>query len=201
LQVYAQELQEGVPCDCVRAKEWKHLKPIPEFYVLRNNGYRDPKPHRRKFSLKEIKEGKEKNGGEKVAKGNAFHKNAPVYSVHVDPDGMERHFTYVESRYFYCKQMEKLVAERPAFARLQKYKASGYKLQIVGYDAYRPEGIDADTLYRHYCDPEHPFGHEMVLLTLLALDADYPWNRYYRDHAAVYVAVEAVEATAKKQKI
>ena len=203
-KVYVQELQDGVPCDCPRAGEWAHFKPIPEFYTLRNNGYRDPKPHRRKFSLKEIKDGKVKAGEE--VKGNAFHKNAPVYSVHVDPDGTERHFTYVESRYFYCLQMEKLAKATPAFARLQKYKGAGYKLQIVGYDAYRPDGIDAETLYRHYCDPARPFGHEMVILALLALDTEprarYPWNRYYDEHPAVYTgAVAAAESSAKKQRI
>jgi hypothetical protein len=137
-------------------------------------------------------------------KGNAFHKNAPVYSVHVDSDGVERHFTYVESRYFYCLQMEKLATQTPAFTRLQKYKAEGYKIQIVGYDAYTPDGIDPDTLYRHYRDPERPFGHEMVILTLLVIDShhrdQYPWNRYYSDHASVYEGTPALEGAQKKLK-
>jgi hypothetical protein len=196
-KVYEQELS-ATPCDCVRAQyEWPHFKPIPEFYVLRNNGYRDPKPHRRKFSLKEIKAGKKE-----PVKGNAFHKNAPVYSVHVDPDGTERHFTYVESRYFYCFQMERLATQTPAFARLQKYKTDGYNLQIVGYDAYTPDGVDPDTLYRHYCDPERPFGHEMVILALLAIASrdQYPWHRYHSDHARVYSGPASVQSAAKKAK-
>lgn len=57
--------------------------------------------------------------------------------------------------------------------------------------ASRHSGHD---LYWHYCNPGHPFGHEMVLHALLVLDdpADYPWNRYRREHPAPYENVAHV---------
>lgn len=52
-------------------------------------------------------------------------------------------------------------------------------------------GVDAsaDEMYRIYCDPSHPFGHERVLYMLLALhgmEEELPWWRYYREHSDVY---------------
>ena len=56
---------------------------------------------------------------------------------------------------------------------------------ICGYDAYQP---DPAKLYEHYCDPSRPFGHELVLYTLLSVKdrEDYPWRRYYREHSELY---------------
>jgi len=64
----------------------------------------------------------------------------------------------------------------------------GYALQIVGYDAYTPRATDPDTLYEHYLDETRPFGHEMVILTMLCVDdtEQRPWNRFRREHAEIY---------------
>lgn len=201
-KVYSNEVLEDTPCTCLAAARWEHLKPGPAFYTARENGYRDPKPHRRKSFVAEADddddEGVVLKNSRKRPRANASPK--PLFSVHIDAAGVERHFTYVESRYFYCHQMEELVLRGGAensntFRRLIKFRDNGYRIQLVGYDAYTPDATDKDTLYRHYCDPARPFGHELVLLTLLvsqnstdwnAQGLDLPWNRYYAEHREVY---------------
>ena len=55
--------------------------------------------------------------------------------------------------------MERLAKLTPAWERLYKlYHLKKQSLEIFGYDAYPPTGIDADSLYAHYCDPKRPFG-------------------------------------------
>lgn len=49
----------------------------------------------------------------------------------------------------------------------------GFNLNIVGYDAYQP----TKTLEEHYLDDSKPFGHELVLYTLLST-TEYPWVKY-----------------------
>jgi hypothetical protein len=164
-----------IPCDCGRPFE--HFKPLKTFYELRTKGYADPVPHRHKYDPKEIK---------KQNKGNV---NKPMFSVQFTPE--ERHFSYVESRYFYCNQMEILATQQRAFEELKDKYQVGYSLDIHGYDAYEPDGTDSESLYKHYCDDSRPFGHEMVILTLLVLTPDqYPWKRYRREHQDVYETIQ-----------
>ncbi len=154
-KVFPQEIDPNNPCDCPRAAEWPHAKPLPEFFEARRAAYLDVVPHRHKIT----------------SKG----KNVPLYSVHDD-----KHYTYVESRYFYCHQMQLLAKATPQFAALRKMVIQdGLNLQIVGYDAYEPSGVDPESLYAHYCDGSRPFGHEMVILTMLVIDDEklYPWER------------------------
>ncbi len=147
---------------CTCGRPFRHNAPGPSFIVARDNAYKDDVPHRHK-----------KKGPK------------PLYSCYGDI-----HCTYIESRWFYCSEMERLLAEAPAFARLLAMYNDGKSLELLGYDAYPPDAIDADTLYRHYCDEKRPFGHELVILTMIALGAEgaasYPWNRYHREHREVY---------------
>jgi hypothetical protein len=111
--------------------------------------------------------------------GDGRRRNAPLYSVWRGPDGGPRRFSYIESRQFYCGFYERLATApgSEAAADLEALRAcldAGYNLQIVGYDA-RPVG----DIQAMYLDPSAPFGHELVLYALLALDpADYPWRRH-----------------------
>jgi hypothetical protein len=162
---FPKELSDQPCTECGYREE--HNKPSEAFYETRKRGYADPTPHRHKFSAKDG--------------------NAPAFSVQFDEQGREHHYSYVQSRYFYCKQMELLATEREAFRQLVSLRQQGYSLDIHGYDAYTPTGTDADTLYAHYCDPSRPFGHEMVILTLLVLEPDqYPWDRFRRENADIY---------------
>jgi hypothetical protein len=127
--------------------------PKPEFYQTRLAMYQDPIPHRHK----------EASG----------HKNAPLYSVWVAKDGKELHLSYIESRQIYCHYYEQFALQSPDFHRLKQLILDGYNLQICGYDGYQP----TKSLDEHYLDPSRPFGHELVLYTLLTQDSSqYPWR-------------------------
>ncbi len=150
--------------------------PSKEWQKRQKEGYADPEPHRHKFSAKEM-------SNERKAV-NGKNRNQPLYSVHRTIDGKERRFSYVESRYFYCKAYEALAPKSPQFETLLALKEKGTNLMICGYDACpitRP-------IYDHYCDATHPFGHELVLYCLLTIgdENDYPWNRYEREHLDLY---------------
>jgi len=142
----------------------------PEFYTIRDNAYRDPVPHRHKYPQD---------------KGVGGNKNVPLYSIHVKADGTKQCYSYLKSRYFYCHQYEILAKQTEDFATLRRWLDEGRNLQIVGYDGYPV----TKTLWEHYNDTGKPFGHEMVLYTLLAVEnpADYPWNRFFEKNKIDYL--------------
>jgi hypothetical protein len=147
-----------------------HLSLVsPAFFTMRDAAYRDPIPHRHKYP----KEG-----------GFGGNKNAPLYSLHVKLDGTVQRYTYLQSRFFYCHQYELLAKQTADFAALRRKLDEGTNLQIVGYDGYPV----TKSLWEHYNDTERPFGHELVLYSLLAVEnpVDYPWNRFYRENHALY---------------
>ena len=143
-------------------------------------GYRDPVPHRHKYDRTFL-----------LTLGK--NANIPLYSARKTSQGEVRRFTYVESRYFYCQQYELLAPQTKDFQELQNRLQLGTNLQIVGYDGYPITQADgeplAKSLYKHYLDTSRPFGHELVLYTLLTLQnpEDYPWNRYRKNHPELYV--------------
>lgn len=149
--------------------------PMAEFYTKRDAAYLDPIPHRHKFPASELK---------KMNKGLVNGKNTPTFSVHLDPDGTEKRYTYVESRFFYARQYELLAKQTDAFKILQQKLQDGYNLQLVGYDGYEV----TEELYTHYCDGSRPFGHELCLYSLLTMEdpAQYPWNAYRAKHPGLY---------------
>jgi hypothetical protein len=119
-------------------------------------------------------------------------KNIPLFSVHLTLDGEERHFTYLESRFFYCKAYEVLTRDKSDLRVLREKLKSGINLMICGYDAYALE--EDKELYVYYCDTTRPFGHELVLYSLLVVEdpMDYPWQRYMRDHPEIYDNIACV---------
>lgn len=103
-------------------------------------------------------------------------KNVPLYSLWEMPDGSKKKMTYFESRQIYCNYYERFALASDDFKKLKKMREDGYNLQIVGYDAYDVT-TDLETCYK---DVSRPFGHELVLYTLLTVDDDkeYPWRKY-----------------------
>lgn len=140
----------------------KHGNLSQEAKKLMIKGYTDNVPHRHKF----------------------LKLDRPLYSVFYDSNGIPKKYTYLESRYFYCYWYSKLVSCQPDFYTLVDKVASGMNINIVGYDGYNV----VENLYNHYIDTSRPFGHELVLFTLLSPidEYDFPWNKYYRLHKKIY---------------
>ncbi len=137
----------------------------------RIKGYQDEEPHRHKFSREEILK-------------YSDNVNIPLFSVYYDQEGQEHRYSYLECRYFYCYWYEKLVKDLPDYNKLKKLRDRGYNLQIVGYDGYHVE----QDLWQCYLDTSRPFGHELVLYTMLVEEDSkkYPWNRYYKENLDIY---------------
>lgn len=152
--------------------ELKNEDTINEAFQLRKRAYETKVPYRHKYPPKVLKMSGLKNV------------NIPLYSVYYTKTGEERRYSYIQCRYFYCHWYERLAKEENDFKELQRLRNEGYNLQIIGYDGYKP----TDDLYRHYLDESRPFGHELVLYTLLVIENrdDYPWNRYYRENREIY---------------
>lgn len=123
----------------------------------RERFYNDPVPHRHKYH------GKEKN------------KNIPRYFVWRDKEGEEHKLHYIHSRQFYCNFYERLAREQEDYKILEKKREEGYNLQIVGYDGRGVEGI---TMEEAYLDARYPFGHELVLYSMLITEEKekLPWR-------------------------
>lgn len=102
-------------------------------------------------------------------------KNVPLYWLWKCQDGSFKRFSYFECRQFYCNYYERIASKLPDYKKLQKMLQDGYNLQIIGYDAY-----DVRTsVDQCYLDTSRPFGHELVLYTMLThLPAEYPWRKY-----------------------
>lgn len=131
------------------------------------------RPQRHKYSKTIIKE----NGGSLI----------PVYSLFYDRQGHEHRYSYLECRYFYRKMYEKLAEKVTELEELRNMLKNGNNLQIVGYDGYH---VDKD-LMTCYLDTSKPYGHELVLYTLLTItDPElYPWNIYYNQNREIYEGV------------
>lgn len=129
--------------------------PAADFFATQRAMYEDPIPHRHKT----------------VARG----RNVPLYSAWVRPDGHLEMLTYLQSRKLYCTFYERFAKASQSYADLQQKLTDGYNIQIVGYDGY---AVDR-SLDDHYNDATRPFGHELVLYTLLTVEnpEDYPWSK------------------------
>jgi len=110
--------------------------------------------------------------------------NIPEFSMYYDKDGNEHRYNYLDSRYFYCHFYEILAKQEPDFKELKDMIENGYNLNICGYDGYPV----TEDLKKHYKDISKPFGHELVLYTLLTVDSpkNYPWNKYYKKNKEIY---------------
>ena len=111
--------------------------------------------------------------------------NQPLFSVYYDDDGKEHRYNYLECRYFYCHYYEILVSPIASFHRLVDLIQRGTNINIIGYDGYDPS---EKSLYDFYLDTSRPFGHELVLYSMLVTPnvKDYPWNKYYMNHQDIY---------------
>lgn len=111
----------------------------------------------------------------------------PLFAVYLDSAGAPRRFTHIASRWFYCKAYEQLARRTAAYRDLLARVRAGVDVHLLGYDGYPPTRL----LFDHYVDPTRPFGHELVLYTLLAADLaadppEHPWDAYHRLHAELY---------------
>jgi len=145
-----------------------------EIIEKRKEAYNSDIPYRHKYSrdflVKKLK--------------NSDNINIPLFSVYYDKEGNERRFNYLQCRYFYCHWYEKIVKTLEDFKFLKSKLENGYNLNIVGYDGY---SIEKD-LYEHYLDISKPFGHEMVLATMLIVENsnEYPWNKFKTENKEIY---------------
>lgn len=128
-----------------------------EFYSLRKEMFLSDKGHRHK--VKGVK---------------------PLFSVYFDSEGKEKRYGYIESRKFYCSQYQKLASKTAEFKKLTKLVNNGYNINIIGYDAHsdltsEEENLEIE-LKRRYEDASRPFGHEIMLFTMLTIEkTDYPF--------------------------
>lgn len=151
------------------------VDPTEEFRKRRIDGFNDPDPHRHKFDKKKMNE---------IAK-EQDNKNVPLYSVFSDKNGIEKRYTYIEGRWFYCSVYEQFATKDKNFLKLKEWLDQGYNLQIVGYDANDVGDRDLDEVY---LDGSKPFGHERVLYSMLTINdpKDYPWNKYHEKWRGIY---------------
>lgn len=135
--------------------------PTKDFYDTRIAMYQDPIPHRHKDNAK-------------TSSGN---KNIPIFSVWITPDGKENRIDYFTSRQFYCTFYERATLNNPDYQDLMKKLEDGYSLRICGFDAYPiPAKSSIEDCYK---DISLPFGHELVLYTMLTEDPKmWPWKKY-----------------------
>ncbi len=128
-----------------------------EFRRAQAAGFGDPEPHRHK----------------PASKG----KNACEAWVWVRPsDGSTVELSYVECRQFYCNLYERFALASPDYRRLCELRDRGTNLRVCGFDGYAPDR----PLEEHYLDPSRPFGHELVLFTMLSCphESSWPWRKH-----------------------
>lgn len=124
-----------------------------EFYITQKKMYLNPLPQRHKYTSKD----------------------KPLYSIWRDKQNNEHKIDYVTSREFYCHFYERETKNNPDFIKLKKMIEDGYNLMIHGYDAYNITKNIED----HYTDKYSPFGHELVLYTMLVTPSEkYVWHKY-----------------------
>lgn len=155
--------------------KFEENKSEKELLKIRSDGYLDDIPHRHKYEKKFLKQ---------------FEKSQQqtVCSIYYDQKGIAHSYKYVDCRYFYCHWYEKLVKKTKDFKFLVEKMNKGYNLNIVGYDGYCVDELD---LMDCYLDTSKPFGHELVLYSMLTVDEPkkYPWNVYYQSHKNIYSGV------------
>jgi hypothetical protein len=158
--------QPGLPIALNLENFWQFSKVFPDevdekgnikdiFFTRQKEAFQDPIPYRHKPN----------------ATGNI-----PLYSVFIRKSGEIVTYKYVEARQFYCNYYERFAKASSEFSYLQDLLSKGYNLQICGYDAYKV----TIPLEKHYLDSSKPFGHEMVLYTMLTEkdESKYPWRKY-----------------------
>jgi hypothetical protein len=146
-----ENFHQGNKCFALEADD--NEEPAPLFDEMRLAYYEDKEPHRHKYKGKK-----------------------PLYSVWVDKQGKIHKVEYITSRQFYCIFYERLTENNEDLKKLRQMLDDGINLQIVGYDG---RAVGHRSIEQEYLDPAAPFGHELVLYTLLThKPEDYPWRKY-----------------------
>jgi hypothetical protein len=134
-----------------------------DFRQAQVDAFNDPIPHRHKPT---------------ASAGPGKNKNIPRHWVWIRPETKERVvFGYKECRQFYCNYYERAVRELPDYKTLLSKLHAGVNLRICGFDGYMPD----KSLEEHYLDESRPFGHELVLYTMLVHENDpaqWPWRKH-----------------------
>lgn len=129
------------------------------FYLRRDAMFADPIPHRRKENM-----------------------NSEVEAwLWTNNEGHQIRYKYVSSRQFYCNVYERLSENNTDLEDLRNLMKQGMNLNIIGYDGFdfeKAEGrTPAEKLMKCYLDDKRPFGHELVIVSLLLLKPEeYPWR-------------------------
>lgn len=132
---------------------------MPDFRRSQKAAFRDPEPHRHKPQALQQKAG--------------ANKNIPRCWIWTRADGTVVRKSYIECRQFYCNYYDRFASESDDYPELVKALDDGTNLRICGFDGYMPD----KTIMEHYLDDSRPFGHELVLFTMLTVpEAKWPWR-------------------------
>ena len=137
----------------------------------------------RKYQLEMFRNGRAERHN-KFAKDAGGKKVVPLGWVWTKANGETSLFSYVQSRQFYCTFYERLTRASPEYDKLVELVRDGTSVQILGYDGRKIEtGQNKDGMKRlleaYYLDGSAPFGHELVLVSMLVLEKDeMPWVRH-----------------------
>ena len=100
-------------------------------------------------------------------------KDKPLFMYWKNTKGKVFHLGYVESRQIYCRYYHDLAIKTKEYQKLVKMLSIGINITITGYDASNEESPSVNTAY---LDSSRPFGHEMMLYTMLTTSKKkYPW--------------------------
>lgn len=147
---------------------------LPIWFERQLEGYNNPVPQRHKLGKTKAEHLKA------IGKSSDENPNHCLYSLFKNPktDKLQK-YSYLKSRVFYCTYYERLVKNQDKYKMLLKMYKSGAKLLISGFDARNVDSATIDDIYDWYNDAARPFGHEMVLYTMLKLHDQpemYPWR-------------------------
>jgi hypothetical protein len=135
---------------------------IMEFRKTQIEAFNDSFPHRHKPQAKK-----------RDAKGQRIR---PLCWVWTRRDFSMKEMTYIECRQFYCNYYERFAKKSPEFKALKDAVDSGLNVRICGYDGYAV----TKSVEEQYLDASKPFGHELVLYTMLTVEKEeeYPWRSH-----------------------
>nr|QBK91372.1 MAG: uncharacterized protein LCPAC202_03460 [Pithovirus LCPAC202] len=160
-------------------------KRMGRHFRTRIESYMNPIPQRNKYDYSELSSS---TGILQYLRDDNIDNKKSLYSIFYSRGGIERRFTTLGSRYFYCRKYEELVKSRPEFKRLKMWINGGINLNILGYGGYflslNPNLNQEDLsvrLFEFYIDTDRPFGHVFCLAALLVINnpRNYPWNIMY----------------------
>ncbi len=163
------------PCETSECGDYLIPMPAQTFYDNRLIGY-NARDQRYKFEAKTM--------NEQRLRVNSVNAHAPLYFIHQALDGVERIFTHVESRYFYCMAYVRLASRNQEFAQLQSLVEQGTDLVIHSFGRVPDPDLSP---WDDYCREDVEFTHEMVLWAMLRLEPrHYPWHYYWKRNAKRY---------------